>query len=109
VRRALTIVGFDANIDYVRGARFQPSEPGAKPPALEGPYGAEYAIQDKPTVAAGRMFDPANDREAVINAQAAKETGLHVGSVVTVAFNSDAQLNASTANSPSPPPVKVVR
>ena len=54
----------------------------------------------------GRLYDPANAGEAVMNAQAAEETGLKVGSVITVALNSDAQLNSPANN---PPPVRVVR
>ena len=37
VQRALTIVGFDANIDYVRGARIQPTLPAEKPPVSRVP------------------------------------------------------------------------
>jgi ABC-type antimicrobial peptide transport system permease subunit len=109
VQRAYTVVGFDGNVDYVRGLRYQPTVPGAKPPTLEGPYGAEYRSQDTVTVLQGRLFDPSNAHEAVIDAEAAAITGLRVGSEFTVALNSDAQLNAETATSPTPPPARVAR
>lgn len=109
VERALTVVGFDANLDYVRGIRTQPSVPGAKPPALEGSYGPEYETQDTVTLESGRMFDPANPHEAVMDAEAARVSGLRVGSQFTVALNSDAQIEAETATSPTPPPVRIAR
>jgi hypothetical protein len=106
VKRALTVVGFDANIDYVRGLHPGPTQPGSKPTSVEGPYGSEFETQDRVRVVSGKMYDPTNAAEAVMNAQAAEETGLKVGSTFTLALNSDAQIIGPATN---PPPVRVVR
>jgi len=57
------------------------------------------------TLVDGRLADPTNLREVVLNAQAARELGVHLGSVITVTFNSDAQELASSSSSATPPPV----
>lgn len=106
VAHARTVVGFDGNLDYVKGIRTGAAEPGSKPVTLEGAYGGEYEIQDRVSVVSGRMYDPGSADEAVMNAQAAREAGLRVGSVITVALNSDGQLISSASN---PPPARVVR
>ena len=93
-----TVVGFDANIDQVLGAHSRVG-PGAKPPSLEGAVGTEYFTQDRMTLVSGRIPDLADPGEAVMNAEAGKELGIHVGSSITVTLNSDAQL-LSPANNP---------
>jgi hypothetical protein len=93
-----TVVGFDANIDQVLGAHTR-VDPGAKPPSLEGAVGTEYFAQDRVTLVSGSIPDPSDPGQAVMNAQAGKELGIHVGSRITVTLNSDAQL-LSSANSP---------
>lgn len=95
-----TVVGFDANIDQIFGANLQVG-PGAKPPSLEGPVGAEYFAQDRVTLTSGRLPDLASPGQAVMNAQAGKELGIHVGSTITFTFNSDAQLLSSANNPPA--------
>ena len=98
VEEQQTVVGFDANIDQLLGANLQMG-PGAKPPSLEGPVGAEYFAEDRVTLISGRLPDLADPGQAVINAEAGKELGVHVGSTITVTLNSDAQL-LSSANDP---------
>ncbi len=95
-----SVVGFDANIDQVLGAHVRVG-PGAKPPSLEGPVGDEYLAQDQVTLVSGRLPNPADPGQAVMNAQAGAELGIHVGSTFTVTFNSDAQLLSSANNPPA--------
>ena len=99
VRSEQTVVGFDANIDQVLGAHLRVG-PGAKPPSLEGAVGAEYFAQDRVTLVSGRLPDLADPGQAVMNAQAQKELGIHVGSTFTITLNSDAQLLSSADNPP---------
>jgi len=100
-----TVVGFDANIDQLQGVHLRVG-PGAKPPSIEGPTGTEYFDRDAVTLVSGRLPDLADPHEAVLNAQAEQELGLHVGSVLTVTLNSDAELLSGANN---PPPAATLR
>ena len=93
-----TIVGFDGNLDFVHGEHLR-IQPGEKPPVFEGPTGGEFTTQDGAHLVAGRFADPNDPHEAIMNAQAAKEMGLHLGSVIQVGLNSDAQEVAMSAPS----------
>jgi hypothetical protein len=95
-----TVVGFDANIDQVLGVH-EIVGPGAKPPSLEGSVGTEYFAQDRVTLVSGRLPDLTDPGQVVMNAQAGKELGVHVGSTVTVTLNSDAQLLSGADNPPA--------
>ena len=108
VRSQDAIVGFDGNIDYIHGVRNHP-EPGEKPPVFIGAMGGEYTTQDAAHLVTGRFANPHDPTEAVMNAQAAAEMGLHVGSVIEIGLNSDAQeIALSSPTGPSSlPPVKV--
>ena len=94
------MVGFDANIDQILGAHLRVG-PGAKPPSLEGSVGTEYFAQDRMTLVSGHLPDLADPGQAVMNAQAGKELGIHVGSTFTVTLNSDAQLLSGADNPPA--------
>ena len=59
--------------------------------------GGEYTTQDSAHLVAGRYAVPNNPHEAVMNAQAAAEMGLHLGSVIQVGLNSDAQETVMSA------------
>jgi len=91
-----TVVGFDGNLDFVHGAHSH-IQPGEKPPVFEGPTGGEYTTQDSAHIVTGRYANPNNPHEAIMNAQAAAEMGLHLGSVIQVGLNSDAQEVAMSA------------
>ncbi len=108
VRSDATVVGFDGNLAFVHGLRPH-MEPGEKPPSVEGVLSGEYVEQDRAYLVAGRYANQNDPHEAVMNAQAAKEWGLHLGSAIQFGLNSDAQnvaLSAPTGPS-SLPPVKV--
>ena len=101
VRSEEAVAGFDGNLDFVHGEHLH-IQPGEKPPVFEGAIGGEYTTQDQAHVVAGRYADPNNPHEAVMNAGAAAEMGLHLGSVVRIGLNSDAQEIAMSApNGPS--------
>ena len=86
-------VGYDGNIDLskVRGATVN-YRPGETPPSVIG--GSQGLSMDRVTVVAGRLFSPRKANEAIMNAQAAREWGLHVGSAIAMPFYSDAQANS---------------
>ncbi len=104
------VVGFDGNIDYAHG--IHPAiGPAEKPAVVEGSLGDEYRTEDSVHVVVGRMYTASNPHEAVMNAQAAQELGIRIGSVAQIAFNSDSQLNAEDlepSSAPTPPPAKIV-
>ena len=101
-------MGFDGNIAFVRGAHYR-YRPGEKPPSIEGALGGEYTTQDSAFIVAGRYANPANPHEAVMNAQAAAEWGLHIGSVLRIGLNSDAQeIAMSSPTGPSNLPAVAV-
>jgi len=110
VRSEETVVGFDGNVAFIRGAHYH-YKPGEKPPGIEGALGGEYTTDDSAHIVAGRYPDPGNPHEAVMNAQAAAEWGLHIGSVLEVGLNSDAQeIAMSSPTGPSSlPAVKVAK
>jgi len=110
VRSEEAVVGFDGNIDYVRGVQSH-MQPGEKPPTLVGAMGGEYTTRDIAHLVAGRFANPHDPGQAVMNAQAAAEMGLHIGSVIQIGLNSDAQeIIMSAPTGPSNlPPVKVAK
>jgi hypothetical protein len=107
VSHAVITVGFDGNIDLSHlGGVHAHVTPGETPPTFFGGLDGEYLTQDKVTVVQGRLFDPRRADEAVMNAQAATEGGLHVGSVISFPIYTDAQSLSPTYNGP---PYRVVR
>lgn len=101
VRAERAVVGVDGNLDFVDGVHGH-AAPGEKPVVLEGALRGEYTAQDRVHLVAGRLTDPNDPHEAIMNAQAAAEAGLHLGSVVRVGLNSDTQEVAMNApNGPS--------
>ena len=69
---------------------------------FEGALGGEYRTQDSVHLVAGRLANPSNSGEAVMNAQAARELGVHLDSVIQIGLNSDAQkFQINLPNGPS--------
>ena len=108
VKAAYSIVGFDANITLLSHLHTHAVQ-GAKPPVFEGSPDGEFVQADRVTLVAGRLANPHRADEVVMNAQAARQLGLHLGSTVRLGFNSDAQLLSPTCCTPKadPPPVIV--
>jgi hypothetical protein len=108
VREATTAVGFDANIVLLSHLHTH-AEPAEKPPVFEGSTDGDFTKEDRVTLVEGRRADPRRRDEVVMNAQAAHELGLHIGSTVRVGFNSDTQLlSPDCCSAKATPPVVVV-
>jgi hypothetical protein len=109
VRRAVDVIGFDGTLQPLGPAR-QGGIPGEAPPSVEGSPDGEYFTQDRVSLVAGRMADPARSDEMVMTAGAAAEEGLHLGSTTErLAFFTTAQVNSpSFAGYPADKPYLVV-
>ena len=102
VKAAKTVVGFDANLQPLSKLHSHHA-PGEKPVVFEGSTDGESISQDRVTLVAGRLANPDRRDEMVMNAQAAAELGLHIGSTARVGFYSDAELlspSCCTASTP---------
>jgi hypothetical protein len=88
-----TYVGFDGNIDNITGFDLQTGA-GQSPPTIEGSLDGEFATWDTVRVVKGEMFDPNRTDQAVMNASAAAEAGLHIGSVVRFSLYTDREEGA---------------
>lgn len=84
---------------------------GESPPEVGGSLDGEYSTLDRVTVVSGRLADPKRAGEIVMAANAARQLGMHIGSVLPMDFCSNAQLNANTCSATGKgklaPPVKV--
>jgi hypothetical protein len=108
VSEATTAVGFDANIVLLSHLHTH-GEPAEKPPVFEGSTDGDFTKEDRVTLVQGRLADPKRRDEVVMNAQAAHELGLHIGSTARLGFNSDAQLlNPDCCTLKADPPKVVV-
>jgi FtsX-like permease family len=108
VRSQQSVVGFDGNLAFVSGVHSR-VPPGGKPTVLEGALGGEFTTQDRAYLVSGRRADPTNPGEAVMNAQAAQQLGIHIGSVVRFGLNTDAQeVEMSSPTGPSSLPAAKV-
>ena len=109
VVQTATSVGFDGNINLGGVKGVHPHKiAGETPPTFIG--GSDYLTLDKVTLVSGHLFNSSRPDEAVINAQAALEMGVHVGSVIQVPFYSDEQVASPTYNGPPYlfPKIKIV-
>ena len=109
VRRAVDVIGFDGTLQPLGQAR-QGGVPGEAPPSVEGSPNGEYFTQDRVSLVAGRMADPARSDEVVMTAGAAAEEGLRIGSdTERLAFFTTAQVNSpSFAGYPADKPYLIV-
>ncbi len=99
VEKVAVSVGYDGNINLgaVKGVHSHLTA-GETPPSVIG--GPEYSTLDRMTLIKGRLFDPRHPDEAVVNVQAARELGIHVGSVISVPFYTDKEATNSSYNGP---------
>ena len=65
--------------------------PGQAPPTIGGSLDGAYSAVDRVTLTSGRLADPTRTNEVVMDAGAAHELGMHVGSVLPVGFYTNAQ------------------
>jgi len=99
VEKSAFSIGFDGNINLggIKGVHLH-TTPGETPPTFIG--GSDYLTLDKATLIAGHWFNPHRPDEAVVDAQAAKEMGVHIGSVIQVPFYTDKESTSSNYNGP---------
>jgi len=71
--------------------------PGETPPVLSGSLDGQWSTLDRVTLASGRLADPKRADEVVMSASAAREYGMHLGSILPMGFCANAQ-NECTAN-----------
>lgn len=85
--------------------------PGQAPPTIGGSFDGAYSTIDRVTLASGRLADPQRTNEVVMDAGAARELGMHVGSVLPVGFYTNAQqlpgLQPTPGTKLPPPHLKV--
>ncbi len=93
VQRAVDFIGFDGT-EQVLGGTKGGGLSGQAPPSVEGSLNGAYLTQDRVNLIAGRMAHPASDDEFVMTAGGARQLGLHIGSVLPMAFFTDAQVNS---------------
>jgi hypothetical protein len=99
VKETAVSVGYDGNVNLGAVKGIHPhSTPGETPPTIIG--GAEYLTLDKVTLVAGHLFNPNKPDEAVVNEQAMREAGIHIGSVISIPFYTDKEATTSTYNGP---------
>jgi hypothetical protein len=96
VERATSAIIFDANINLegIKGVHPHVA-PGESPPTFIGSFDGEFTSVDRVTVVHGRMFRSSSPSEAIMNVQAAKEVGAHIGQVFSLPFFTDAQILSS--------------
>ncbi len=101
VKRAATAIIFDGNIDLnsVKGTHSHLSA-GEGPPTFIGSLDGEFTKMDRVTLVAGRFANPNRPNEAIMNAEAAKEGDVHVGSIIQIPFYTDAQVQSPKSSKP---------
>ena len=85
-----------------------PNRVDANPGNGSGSVGGAYFDWDKVTVLQGRMADPRNPHEFVMNSIAAQGLGLHVGQVVPFGIYTDAQTELPGFGTASVPPHRTI-
>jgi MacB-like periplasmic core domain/FtsX-like permease family len=99
VQETAVSVGYDGNVNLEGIKGIHPhSSPGETPPTIIG--GEAYLTLDKVTLVAGHLFNPDKPDEAVVNAQAMRQAGIHIGSVISIPFYTDKQATNPSFNGP---------
>jgi hypothetical protein len=109
VRRSTTTIIFDGNMNISAIKGVHPHVlAGESPATFVGSLNGEFSSVDRVTLVIGRLANPRRMNEAVMNLQAAKEMGLHVGSVIQIPFYTDAQTQDFSGTSNPPKPFRLV-
>jgi hypothetical protein len=91
VAQVASATGVDPNIEPLVPLHLH-QLPGSTPPVLTGSLDGAYSRLDRLTFTSGRPADPRRLDEVVMSASAARELGMHVGSVLPMGFFTNAQL-----------------
>jgi hypothetical protein len=105
VRWAKMGVEFAADVLSPDGAPTKASLASGLGVGTVGSVNGLYFNQDRVTVTRGRMADPLRPDQVMVNAQAARVLGLHVGSVVPMGFYTNAQAETPAYGTPRLRPV----
>ncbi|MGA2804565.1 MAG: ABC transporter permease [Acidimicrobiales bacterium] len=101
VERAATAIIFDGNINLDAVTGLHPHvTPGETPPSIVGSADGEYSSMDRVSLVEGRLPNQDSTDEAVMNGQAAKEMGIHIGSIIGLPFYTDAQNESANPGKP---------
>ncbi len=96
VLRSTTSLIFDGNIDINAIKGLHPDIlAGESPATFLGSLNGEFSQVDRVTLVKGHFATRMN--EAVMNAQAAQEMGLHIGSVIQIPFYTDHETQTATS------------
>ena len=108
VKRTTNAIIFDGNINLpaINGLHSHVLA-GETPPSFVGSTNGDLSQMDRVTFVKGVRAIPQRMDEAVMNAQAASEMGIHIGSVIQIPFYTDAQVNAITSRSEIPKPYRL--
>jgi len=80
---------------------------GESPPNIGGSFDGQFSTVDRVTLMSGRLADPRRANEVVMDAVAAHEFGVHVGSILPVGFYTNNQQSPGLQPAPGtklPPP-----
>ncbi|MGC1419377.1 MAG: FtsX-like permease family protein [Acidimicrobiales bacterium] len=110
VQRATSGIIFDGNINLraIKGIHSHVLA-GETPPTFLGSSDGELSQVDRVSLISGRLANPDLRGEAVMNAQAAAEMGLHLGSIITIPFYTDTQNQNAKSEQTLGKPFLVVR
>jgi hypothetical protein len=109
VARSTNGIIFDGNINLsaIKGAHSHVLA-GESSPVFIGSWDGEFTQVDRVALVKGSFPAPTRRDEAVMNAQAAHELGLHIGSIIQIPFYSDAQVRSAKAGSRLGRPFEVI-
>ncbi|MGA2124319.1 MAG: FtsX-like permease family protein [Acidimicrobiales bacterium] len=97
VARSTSAIIFDANIKLSGVKGIHPHFlAGETPPTVIGSTDGEFSQVDRVTLVRGRLANPHRRNQAEVNLQAARELGLHIGSVIQIPFYTDKQAQVGT-------------
>ncbi|HXY95311.1 MAG TPA: hypothetical protein VEP49_22825, partial [Acidimicrobiia bacterium] len=94
VRQVADFTIVNPNLIPIGPHQFHPA-PGQAPPTIGGSLDGEYSTLDRVSLVSGRRANPRRVDEVVMSPRAARELGVHPGSVVPSAFYTNAQLQRS--------------
>jgi hypothetical protein len=110
VTRTTTTIIFDGNINLhaIKGLHSHVLA-GETPPSFVGSTNGDLSTMDRVTFVKGIRAIPTRMGEAVMNAEAASEMGVHIGSVIEIPFYTDSQVNAITSPRHIPKPYRLMK
>jgi hypothetical protein len=110
VTRSTNGIIFDGNINLSAIKGIHPHMlAGESPTTFIGSWDGEFTRVDRVALVKGSFATSARRDEAVMNAQAANELGLHIGSVIQIPFYTDTQVRSAKVYGQLGRPFEVVK